>query len=214
MGVVPGFTGLTRGSEYYLSNTAGGIATSAGDNEKVVGIAVSATEILIKNPHKEALTSKAQTIAGIKTFSSIPVGPASNPTSDNQLARKKYVDDHYKGFHTCNVSLSLTRDSDWHNIDLSGTVGSRSVLAIIKLYDEGYNTNGWIQFMNADETDVDGVRAVYDYFNNGANKVRWNSSTSGTTDDLVYVMVPTNSSGVIKGQANIPADITLVGWIG
>lgn len=34
----------------------------------------------------------AQTIAGIKTFSSIPVLPASNPTSDNQAARKAYVD--------------------------------------------------------------------------------------------------------------------------
>lgn len=34
----------------------------------------------------------AQTIAGVKTFSSIPVGPAANPTTDNQLARKGYVD--------------------------------------------------------------------------------------------------------------------------
>lgn len=33
-----------------------------------------------------------QTVAGIKTFSSIPVGPASDPTTDNQLARKAYVD--------------------------------------------------------------------------------------------------------------------------
>jgi len=31
--------------------------------------------------------------AGIYTFSSIPVGPSSNPTTDNQFARKKYVDD-------------------------------------------------------------------------------------------------------------------------
>lgn len=34
----------------------------------------------------------AQTIAGIKTFSSIPVLPASDPTTDNQAARKAYVD--------------------------------------------------------------------------------------------------------------------------
>ena len=52
MGVASGFTGLTAGSEYYLSNTARGIATSAGDNEKVVGIAVSATQIRIKMPGK------------------------------------------------------------------------------------------------------------------------------------------------------------------
>lgn len=33
-----------------------------------------------------------QSVAGIKTFSSIPVGPASDPTTDNQLTRKLYVD--------------------------------------------------------------------------------------------------------------------------
>ena len=32
-------------------------------------------------------------MAGIKTFSSIPVLPASNPTADNEATRKKYVDD-------------------------------------------------------------------------------------------------------------------------
>lgn len=34
-----------------------------------------------------------ETITGVKTFSSIPVLPASSPTTDNQAVRKKYVDD-------------------------------------------------------------------------------------------------------------------------
>lgn len=34
----------------------------------------------------------AETVAGVKTFSSIPVLPASDPTLDNQAARKSYVD--------------------------------------------------------------------------------------------------------------------------
>ena len=34
-----------------------------------------------------------QTIGGVKTFTSIPVLPASSPTTDNQATRKKYVDD-------------------------------------------------------------------------------------------------------------------------
>lgn len=34
-----------------------------------------------------------QTVAGIKTFSSIPVLPSSNPTTDDQAVRKKYVDE-------------------------------------------------------------------------------------------------------------------------
>lgn len=35
----------------------------------------------------------AQTVAGVKTFSDIPVLPNSNPTTDNQAVRKKYADD-------------------------------------------------------------------------------------------------------------------------
>lgn len=34
----------------------------------------------------------AQTVNGVKTFGSIPVGPASDPTTSNQLSRKAYVD--------------------------------------------------------------------------------------------------------------------------
>ena len=37
-------------------------------------------------------TTGNQTIAGVKTFGSIPVLPASDPTTDNQAARKAYVD--------------------------------------------------------------------------------------------------------------------------
>lgn len=38
-----------------------------------------------------------QTVAGIKTFSSFPVTPSSNPTTDYQIANKKYVDDKIAG---------------------------------------------------------------------------------------------------------------------
>lgn len=37
-----------------------------------------------------------QTVAGVKTFTSIPVGPAADPTTDNQFARKSYVDNSAK----------------------------------------------------------------------------------------------------------------------
>ncbi|NJP74891.1 hypothetical protein [Streptomyces sp. C1-2] len=38
------------------------------------------------------LLTGAQTVGGVKTFSSVPVGPSSDPTTANQLARKGYVD--------------------------------------------------------------------------------------------------------------------------
>ena len=39
-----------------------------------------------------ALTG-AQTVAGVKTFSSFPLTPESAPTSNYQVANKKYIDD-------------------------------------------------------------------------------------------------------------------------
>ncbi|MEW6658160.1 MAG: tail fiber domain-containing protein [Thermodesulfobacteriota bacterium] len=45
-------------------------------------------------PEAAGLVAKSgdQSIDGVKTFTTIPIGPASNPTTDNQLARKAYVD--------------------------------------------------------------------------------------------------------------------------
>jgi hypothetical protein len=54
--------------------------------------------------------------AGVYTFGSIPIGPASNPTTDDQLARKKYVDDSSVAFSVCwsdaDPSTSTTGQED------------------------------------------------------------------------------------------------------
>ena len=42
---------------------------------------------------KGVVTTAAQTLAGVKTFSSFPVTPSAAPTTDYQVANKKYVDD-------------------------------------------------------------------------------------------------------------------------
>jgi hypothetical protein len=42
-------TGLTPGSVYYLSGTAGAITTTPGTNSRVVGLALSATKLLLVN---------------------------------------------------------------------------------------------------------------------------------------------------------------------
>lgn len=71
-------------------HTAG--ALSGGNNGEVfykaAGVWVPGT------PDAAGLVAKNgdQSIAGVKTFTSIPLGPASNPTTANQLARKAYVD--------------------------------------------------------------------------------------------------------------------------
>lgn len=48
-GIVSGFTGLTQGSNYFLSDTFGGISTTEGSVTRRVGIAPSTTELLITN---------------------------------------------------------------------------------------------------------------------------------------------------------------------
>ena len=45
-GLVPSFTGLTAGSKYYLSNTAGNVSTTAGTNSLLLGTATNTTTLL------------------------------------------------------------------------------------------------------------------------------------------------------------------------
>lgn len=56
-GVVPGFTGLTPGANYYVQD-GGGIGTSVGTAETLVGVAVSATQIMIKKNLHEVLRTE------------------------------------------------------------------------------------------------------------------------------------------------------------
>src|SRR3972149_8951644 len=70
-GVVDAAEGVMDGSDF---------VTGASIADTVAGL-----------PNKVSKTGD-ETIAGIKTFSSIPVLPASDPTTDNQAARKAYVD--------------------------------------------------------------------------------------------------------------------------
>jgi len=51
-----------------------------------------------------------ETVAGIKTFTSIPVLPSSNPTTDNQAVRKAYVDSYASGAIWKEACKSSTTD--------------------------------------------------------------------------------------------------------
>ena len=58
-GPVSGFSGLTVGSKYYLSNTAGAITTTEGTNSVFIGWALSAT-ILLFNPLLKTLPTQKE----------------------------------------------------------------------------------------------------------------------------------------------------------
>lgn len=66
-GVVGGFSGLTPGVKYYVQDTIGTIGTSVGTNTIFVGVAVSATQILIQKTPRIArgvISDLATTSAG------------------------------------------------------------------------------------------------------------------------------------------------------
>ena len=68
LGVVSGFTGLDLGAEYYLSDTPGAISTTAGTYKKLIGIAISATEIKIIDKNYCKICSKGITKYSKKGF--------------------------------------------------------------------------------------------------------------------------------------------------
>jgi len=72
------------------------LIADASNTNKVEGI--HAEDLPIGTATQTALDGKVgdtgdETIAGVKTFSSFPVSPSSAPTTDYQMANKKYVDD-------------------------------------------------------------------------------------------------------------------------
>ena len=56
---------------------------------------------------------------GVWHFNAIPVGPSSNPTADNELARKKYVDDEID-----TLDAAVVHDTGAESIDGVKTFGS------------------------------------------------------------------------------------------
>lgn len=89
----------------------------------------------------------AQTINGVKTFGSFPVTPSSAPTSDYQVANKKYVDDNTIGSH----ALLSTAHSD-----TIGTGVTRGALLVgnssLKWTRLTLGTSGY--YLKSDGTDV------------------------------------------------------------
>ncbi|MCM8784565.1 MAG: hypothetical protein NC818_07390 [Candidatus Omnitrophica bacterium] len=67
---------------------------SSNSDEKVASQKATKTYVDTKDAQNVKLTGN-QTIAGVKTFSSIPVLPASDPTADNEATRKKFIVDKF-----------------------------------------------------------------------------------------------------------------------
>lgn len=108
----------------------------ATDGSGVIGVsAATAAELgyLAGIVSRPVSNSGDETINGIKTFGSIPVLPASNPTTDNQAARKRYIDDRVgAGAYACGVGTEYVNNTGPETVDQTVTVGFQP--RIIKLY--------------------------------------------------------------------------------
>ena len=80
-GPVSGFSGLTAGSKYYASNTAGAISDTAGTNSFFVGWALTTTQLLF-NPSRKTVPSQFEKDAMVGTLG-VPKSSNKFVTSDN-----------------------------------------------------------------------------------------------------------------------------------
>jgi len=80
--------GTITSSTYGAPNTTVNVTWDSG---ALVNEALTISLAFLEANGTNGVTAGAQTWTGVKTFASIPIGPASDPTTDNQLTRKAYV---------------------------------------------------------------------------------------------------------------------------
>jgi len=91
--------GGTTGEYYHLTDAE---LTKLGGIEALADV-TDATNVLAAGA---VMTTGNQSVAGVKTFSSFSVTPSSAPTTDYQVANKKYVDDNGGGGGATEVSVN------------------------------------------------------------------------------------------------------------
>lgn len=73
------------------------------------------------NPAIAMLLTGNQTVAGVKTFSSIPKIPTTAPTADEEVAGKKYVDDNVTALGAWPAATTVTANPTTSNADVAST---------------------------------------------------------------------------------------------
>lgn len=100
----------------YTSVSGGDMESSVYDPNTVENDAFD-MDNMIAGTTNDILTTGTQNIQGVKTFVSFPVTPSSSPTTDYQVANKKYVDDNAGGQSAGLIeSFSTTLDFDQESI--------------------------------------------------------------------------------------------------
>ena len=158
-----------------------------------------------------ALTND-QIVAGIKTFSSFPVTPSSAPTTEYQVANKKYVDDSNTTW-VANDSRALTALNAsgtapiyacraWVNFNGTGTVAIRGSGNVSSITDNGTGT--YVANLTTAMPDVNfSVAASYNKDNS--------SSPSGNDGGIgCYNFTTTSISALISDSDSVLTDAKII----
>ena len=126
-----------------------------------------------------------QTIAGVKTHSSFPITPSSTPTTNYQVANKKYVDDLPRAtiaFVDTNVYNGAAPISPT-DLNLSSVVGANRALVYLRIVYS--NAGGWVKFRENGETTTD-------------CPIGTAGASSTSLNEVFYLWVLTDSSGIVE----------------
>ena len=177
---------ITDKGQFYVKDVSGVKELFYIDNNGNVKQLTSNGKLNIEATEAVLLTGD-QTIDGVKTFGSIPILPASDPTADNEASRKAYVD--------AQIAANAFNLSD-HLAILTGTISDGGTIPLPDGYTE--DQCKWIVGLNG--TIGVGDYSSADYPHGWASKVTlsgrtvsidnyWDAAWKGACSNVVSYMI-------------------------
>ncbi len=223
---ISGSSGITS-----LNGLLGATQTFAtGTTGTDFNIASSGTVHTFNIPNASAtarglVSTGAQTFAGVKTFSSIPVGPASNPTTANQLVRKAYVDAFALGLQvraSCRVATTANLTATYNNgvAGVGATLTNSGALAAINI--DGVALASGNRVLVKDQSTL-AQNGIYQVTTVGSGAVAWvltrttdydatSEVTTGTFTSVLFGTTQANTQWVMISLGSITIGTSDIEW--
>lgn len=141
LGPVSVFSGLTAGSKYYLSDTAGAVSTTPGTYKVFIGTALTTSTILVnKGIYDLPTSSEKDALAGGGAF--------GTPSSTNKFLTQEFnlinlLGDGSDGDVTISSPTTLTRDMYYNNLVVNSTLTTDGYRIFVKDTISGNGTVIW-----------------------------------------------------------------------